>query len=497
MKRSKPAWPLALLLLLLNPASVLAESDCEDETKTWAECIAELLNRQNDAEALIKKSATEGANATEVPQRERSWESLIGSATASELNLEDFLSPLLANLDIDGLEDGEDGLRFKRNFPLTYGTLALDVQAKQAELFPALKMKLDEMDEDDLEEELSKEINNLDSVDINVSFSIDRFGEDNAIWWGRRFRTRAGAPTGYANLATKMFMMVKAPEMQASEKALQQALDQVNKLIQQSKPVDPNKPKTIGNTQQDDRTEIKAAIERFAAAEKADFTAFSKPLDEKKDSQYFKFGNLVANQPQFVVTANYSLQDELVGRDSWGATLKYEVGQANVNGLRRYCKKKGGFTLENYAEFLGSQDKALQKNWRISFTGSYKWVDSYDYMSPDNAVTLSLDESQEWDVSLAAGRSIRLTRDGTEVNRFDLEAKYQDVTGDTMKQGRLNATATFTQQINDSGLAFSTSLVYSNRPEFRGDVDEELSARAGLRFRLTPRKPKDTSQPQG
>ena len=33
-------------------------------------------------------------------------------------------------------------------------------------------------------------------------------------------------------------------------------------------------------------------------------------------------------------------------------------------------------------------------------------------------------------------------------------------------------------------MAVSVGVVYANRPEYRGEVDEELSARAGLRFKL-------------
>lgn len=38
-----------------------------------------------------------------------------------------------------------------------------------------------------------------------------------------------------------------------------------------------------------------------------------------------------------------------------------------------------------------------------------------------------------------------------------------------------------------SGLTLSASLVWANKPEFRGDVDEELSANIGFNYKLAGR----------
>ncbi len=56
------------------------------------------------------------------------------------------------------------------------------------------------------------------------------------------------------------------------------------------------------------------------------------------------------------------------------------------------------------------------------------------------------------------------------------------MTGDPMRQARFVATATFSQRMGKTTL-FSVSAVYANRSEYRGEVDEEVSARFGLKWK--------------
>ena len=60
-----------------------------------------------------------------------------------------------------------------------------------------------------------------------------------------------------------------------------------------------------------------------------------------------------------------------------------------------------------------------------------------------------------------------------------------------MRQSRFVGTATVSHKLTN-GTSVSFSAVYANRPEFRGDVDKELSARFGLRWKL---KEKETASP--
>jgi len=59
----------------------------------------------------------------------------------------------------------------------------------------------------------------------------------------------------------------------------------------------------------------------------------------------------------------------------------------------------------------------------------------------------------------------------------------EDISNDPMRQDRWVSTLTLSQRVSEES-SLAVSLVYANKPEFRGMVDKELSARAGLKFEV-------------
>ena len=57
------------------------------------------------------------------------------------------------------------------------------------------------------------------------------------------------------------------------------------------------------------------------------------------------------------------------------------------------------------------------------------------------------------------------------------------MSGDSARQNRALATATFAQKIGN-GLFLTVGAQWANRPEFRGPVDHEVSALAGINYKL-------------
>jgi aspartyl aminopeptidase len=60
---------------------------------------------------------------------------------------------------------------------------------------------------------------------------------------------------------------------------------------------------------------------------------------------------------------------------------------------------------------------------------------------------------------------------------------YEDFSDDPARQDRGVVTATFTYPVSQ-GFFVSVDAVHATKPEFCGDVDDELSARAGLVYKV-------------
>jgi len=67
--------------------------------------------------------------------------------------------------------------------------------------------------------------------------------------------------------------------------------------------------------------------------------------------------------------------------------------------------------------------------------------------------------------------------------RLDFTASYEDVSDDPAKNDRGIANLTFTYPIAN-GTFLSIGAVYASKPQYRGDVDKELNARAGLLYKF-------------
>ena len=90
-------------------------------------------------------------------------------------------------------------------------------------------------------------------------------------------------------------------------------------------------------------------------------------------------------------------------------------------------------------------------------------------------------------ISVAASRQIGRKGSAGPRPRFDLKASYEDFSDDPVRQDRGVATATFSYPVSP-GFFLTLGAVYATKPEFRGEVDEEISARLGLTYKLIPEK---------
>ena len=85
------------------------------------------------------------------------------------------------------------------------------------------------------------------------------------------------------------------------------------------------------------------------------------------------------------------------------------------------------------------------------------------------------------------GRNLRVEDDGTASLRADLTGSWEKWSDDPAHQDRGLLKLALTQRIDNDTSAVVGS-VWATKPEFRGEVDKEVTARFGLTFSLDTKK---------
>lgn len=246
-------------------------------------------------------------------------------------------------------------------------------------------------------------------------------------------------------------------------------------------------------------------LDEAVAARKALDQAYVRYLNQ---INFTRLGQLLDQQPQVYINADFRDQDVLAGPES-----SYKVGLAwemalgpNYNKLLKYLDEcelsKIRTTATCFEAYLEKTEVVNDRKWRMALKANYENTDDYD--SPLAGVTLHLDEAQSWVASFTLGGVLKFQEEAPpeaealadsvvagppkkaariEQARLDFEAKYEDVSGDATRQDRLNLTLTFSQRVNDD-FSLELSAVWADEPQYRGTVDRELGALAGLRYKI-------------
>jgi hypothetical protein len=226
---------------------------------------------------------------------------------------------------------------------------------------------------------------------------------------------------------------------------------------------------------------------------------------------------LVTNQPQIVLEGMLEERRDFTGPEGWTARVRYEMGlSGNFNDFVSWAKKQEDapcsgsgpvFTLACFEEYRKSHSamgmkemNAVDRGHRLAIEARYSETDPLRFEDPDDpggTALFDLDRTEVWTASLTYGfyfsrfqlPSFLGLLEGqadlvpTDTARFDLEVRYDDASGDPMRQDRLVATATVSQKMSDRSV-MSISVVWADEPQYLGEVDEELSANLGLKWSL-------------
>jgi len=205
--------------------------------------------------------------------------------------------------------------------------------------------------------------------------------------------------------------------------------------------------------------------------------------------------DLIDNQPQFTFALEFESRDESVGPDEGKATLAYEFGGRNVNTFRHYAHHDCADRVEG--DELASEVACLTKylsitetvaeSFRVKIAAEYSKIQRFEFALSDPVFSHAEKPVEHLSFSVAASRQIGKTGSSGPRPRFDLKASYEDLSDDLVRQDRGIATATFSYPVS-AGFFLTLGAVYATKPEFRGEVDDEISARLGLTYKLITEK---------
>lgn len=456
----------AIVFTLAFCSSASAEEICKAEDETLIQCLNRLEAELDGALA---------AEADAVQAKAPVIEETVAAATTSEGAGEeeggkrDYLAKFFAALGLGTVEDKADSLilNFNTDF-IDVGPnskVALRSVIREPKLSERIVKALPEANRANLKSALEETLDDFDDVAVEMSWT--RGGEG----WGR----------AEAGLADRLLAEASAKAEQANEERQEEFLQLLR---------DENLDLDSTFAALNDRstalaTQVAGSIENFAQSLAAEQQAIASDLQ----TQIPFFARLVDNQPQLNLSASFRSRGELVGPEELSAKLTWEHGLVNANSFRRWSRSSSclglAACLSDYETAVGRSGKAEP---RLTLALEYARVEEFDFQRPTDAVAIHLDSTNKTIGSLTYSRYFGRTppqRSGERVadQRIfcEIRAKYEDVSEDPDRQNRFVASAAFSRRIS-ADLTGGLTFVYANKPEFRGDVDKELSARLGVKF---------------
>lgn len=229
------------------------------------------------------------------------------------------------------------------------------------------------------------------------------------------------------------------------------------------------------------RARVEGSIARIAAAAARDLREAERRV---RASGILRIAQLMNNQPQLNGNVEYRRRRDVVGPDEWTGTARFEMGFANMNGLRRHCGAGGvrPACLRSYVEnpaVRGSLARGDRAWAQLDFTGRRRW----SLRLPADSVDVALAASSAVTVSGGYGAYFGNPQDGDRRDRLDLQAKYELTRDDPVRQDRFVSTLFYTRHLSDQSSAL-LGMTFASRPEFLGEVDRRLGANLGLTYKL-------------
>lgn len=493
------AWISALGLTLALWGLPSRAQICNDDSLTAAECEKKVSDKFGPKKTANVAAPVKAAEMEEIPPEaaasfagDRQLEGRaallaklfpeISALPGAGAAFDDFLSRLKIGVTTEGLDD-EQALAFELTDFLGLSTedgYKVRAVARGAKLFDGLS----ELLSDDDRKKREKSLGDFDDVEVSFSYTPvnDHFGINLASY-------QALTDELYGAVLDRAKTMNS--EMDTETRKANDVFAQVGTEVKRAHPdaFDTGTGEFKGSfnliTEKTLRDRYRNAVEQAATIGEKRQSLIVKTLG---DSKFFRVADLVANQPQIVASATRTVRNELVGPEMSTFKFSYEAGFVNVNSLRRSVAGCKGELLDCYTAYLTPERLAnAARNQRL--TASIDWSRVEDFHLLVDGAQVDADRVDRLTGSLTFGRNLRYDEAGKVLAHVDLEASYEDWSDDADHQNRAFAKLTFSQKVSDD-ISATVGVVWASKPEFRGEVDKDISARVGLTYRFVDKNGK-------
>lgn len=495
MKTFDVLKPITLLALLsASPAFTQELGSCEDK-ETVPQCSDRLAGRNlAEDEALRKAIDDKSRQNAEFRAALPGLLAGLNTGDSTSQTITDFLPLLRLLLDAGGsTTDTPDKLGAEWNNPLKINRRhqhKVSLALAKSEMFEPLKKSLQEAGFSDQADNLAGGIDQGDDVRIKFSYSpaTENMGRDPDI------DEHAKLLSTILHVASQEDVAGAAQEAQLNAQiALQDFIEKhgLRPKIKQKSKTNPEVMEDLPISEIPDDLEgdyIRLVTNTLTAA----MTSVRSLNAGLHAGNFYGVIDLINNQPQFVASAEYVARDELVGPDEVKAVLSYEAGGPSMKAFRKHQKRAcpGQTDTQCLAGYLDSPDvkqELSDGSMRFKISAEYSKLQRLEFALPNTTFTYLAEPVEHLTVSASLGRYFGKELAGGKRARFDATASYEDFSDDPLRQDRGVAQLAVIYPVAE-GFFLSLGAVYATKPEYRGDVDAEISARAGFTYKVLESK---------
>jgi hypothetical protein len=447
-----------VLVLLLGPVAGRAQEDPCAFEKTLQDFF--------DSPQMLDRLTIRAKSETKAEMADRANEDGLTDGRV------DLLRRAFIAFDLGEVTDEEGAIVFNFNPKLldfdTMGQFSPRVVIHEAALFTPLDEKIGTLPEDQRQstkDALSKDLKDLDDVEFRLRWT-PAFGTP-----GQQLET----------VAADIFKPVYDSTIRAEAAGVAQAVADLTGNIRQAG-LDPARA-TVTEIcdDQDLRAEFLTIVERLNTKTAKALGSLSTKL---ADQFFFSLADLIEGQPKLIGEAALRQRQDAAGPNEGTASLRFEVGPRSYWGWKNWAKNNNkALDAKSAQEYLKGFQGTLPL---VSLTVDYTDTSDFEIPLPGGTETFSQDGGRKISAALQGGIYLGTSR----AHRLSLEAKYDWASSD--RQDRFVSTLTWTEKPDAAlgeavkqfmgGSDIVVSLVYANKPEFRGEVDEEFGLRAGLKW---------------